>query len=266
MEEKMRIYNNMKEVPKEARKPITGGRLAGMTDIKPMWRIQKLTEEFGPAGIGWKTIIANKEIMEGANGEKIAIVDIDLFIKVDGEWSEAIPGTGGASFIAKEKNGLYTSDECYKMAYTDAISVACKSLGMGADVYWGDSKYATPGAEPTEDEAKEYVLQFGNKHKGEKLTDIITADPSYITWLVNNSNDEYLLKCIELLTGEKRLTEEEGKAKLKLLVTFEKLINETDTSKENLYAYYKVENNTQMTDEQLADAIAIMEKKKNEGK
>ena len=29
------------------------------------------------------------------------------------------------------------------MAYTDAISVACKSLGMGADVYWGDSKYPT---------------------------------------------------------------------------------------------------------------------------
>lgn len=266
MEEKMRIYNNMKEVPEEAKKTITGGRLAGMTDIKPMWRIQKLTEEFGPAGIGWKTIITNKEIMDGANGEKIAIVDIDLFIKIDGEWSEAIPGTGGASFIAKEKNGLYTSDECYKMAYTDAISVACKSLGIGAEVYMGDSKNASPGAEPTEDEAKEYVLQFGNKHKGEKLTDIITADPSYITWLVNKSDDEYLLKCIELLTGEKRLTEEEGTAKLKLLVTFEKLINETDTSKEDLYAYYKVENNTKMTAEQLADAISIMEKKKNEGK
>lgn len=255
MEEKMRIYNNMKAVPEEAKKTITGGRLAGMTDIKPMWRIQKLTEEFGPAGIGWKTIITNKEIMEGANGEKIAIVDIDLFIKVDGEWSEAIPGTGGASFIAKEKNGLYTSDECYKMAYTDAISVACKSLGMGADVYWGDSKYATPGAEPTEDEAKEYVLQFGNKHKGEKLTDIIKADPSYITWLINKSNDEYLLKCIELLTGETKPTEDEQKEKLQALVEFEKLVNETGTPKEKIYEYYKVENNTQMTTEQLQDAV-----------
>lgn len=262
----MRIYNNMKKVPEEARKPITGGRLAGMTDIKPMWRIQKLTEEFGPAGIGWKTIITNKEIMDGANGEKIAIVDIDLFIKVDGEWSEAIPGTGGASFIAKEKNGLYTSDECYKMAYTDAISVACKSLGMGADVYWGDSKYATPGAEPTEDEAKEYVLQFGNKHKGEKLADIIKADPNYITWLVNKSNDEYLIKCIELLTGETKPTEDEQKEKLQALVEFQKLVNETGIPKEKIYEYYKVENNTQMTTEQLQDAIAIMRKKKNEGK
>ena len=255
MEEKMRIYNNMKAVPEEARKTITGGRLAGMTDIKPMWRIQKLTEEFGPAGIGWKTIITNKEIMEGANGEKVAIVDIDLFIKIDGEWSEAIPGTGGSSFIAKEKNGFYTSDECYKMAYTDAISVACKSLGMGAEVYWGDSKYASPGAEPTEDEAKEYVLQFGNKHKGEKLTDIIKADPSYITWLINKSNDEYLLKCIELLTGETKPTEDEQKERLQALVEFEKLVNETGTPKEEIYEYYKVENNTQMTTEQLQDAV-----------
>ena len=38
--------------------------------------------------------------------------------------------------MTNEKNGLYTSDECFKMALTDAISVACKALGIGADVYW----------------------------------------------------------------------------------------------------------------------------------
>lgn len=141
--ENMEVYNRLKSVPKEAKKPIKGGRLSGMTDIKPMWRIEKLTEVFGMCGIGWKAPITNREIIEGANGEKIAIVDIDLYVKVDGEWSEPIQGTGGSSFIAKEKNGLYTSDECFKMAYTDALSVACKSLGMGADVYWGDSKYNT---------------------------------------------------------------------------------------------------------------------------
>lgn len=142
--ENMEVYNRVKSVPEEAKKKITGGRLSGMTDIKPMWRIEKLTEVFGMCGIGWKAPITNKEIIEGANGEKIAIVDIDLYVKVDGEWSEAIQGTGGSSFIAKERNGLYTSDECFKMAYTDALSVACKSLGMGAEVYWGDSKYNKP--------------------------------------------------------------------------------------------------------------------------
>ena len=38
--------------------------------------------------------------------------------------------------VASETKGLYVNDECYKMALTDAISVACKALGMGADVYW----------------------------------------------------------------------------------------------------------------------------------
>jgi len=42
--------------------------------------------------------------------------------------------------VAKESKGLYTNDECFKMALTDAISVSCKALGFGADIYWsGDN-------------------------------------------------------------------------------------------------------------------------------
>jgi hypothetical protein len=134
--ENLKIYDLVKAVPDEAKKPITGGRLSGFTDINPMWRIKKLTEIFGACGVGWYPEILNKEIIEGANGEKCAFVDINLYIKNGDEWSKPIPGTGGSSFIAKEKNGLYTSDECFKMAYTDALSVACKALGVGADVYF----------------------------------------------------------------------------------------------------------------------------------
>jgi hypothetical protein len=41
------------------------------------------------------------------------------------------------------KKGAYANDEAYKMATTDAISVACKQLGMGADIYWSadNTKY-----------------------------------------------------------------------------------------------------------------------------
>ena len=146
MENAMEIYTQCCSTPQNALKPINAGRLKGMSDINPMYRIQKLTEVFGACGFGWKYTIENKEIMDGANGEKVAIVDINLYVKWNGEWSEAIPGTGGASFIANERNGAYTSDECYKMALTDAISVSCKALGIGADVYWtaGHTKYDTP--------------------------------------------------------------------------------------------------------------------------
>lgn len=243
----LEIYNAISKVPEEAQKKITGGRLNGMTDIKPMWRIEKLTEMFGICGFGWKTNITNKEIIEGANGEKIAIVDIELFIKIDGEWSEAILGTGGSSFIAKEKNGLYTSDECFKMAYTDAISVACKSLGMGAEIYWGDSKYQTT-EEPTIEEAKEYVLTFG-KHNGKKLSEV---DDSYLVWLRENSKDQYIKKCVELL--KPLPSEEEQKEMLELIQDINNLLETTNTNRESFYKYYKVSSNGEMTLEQLKDA------------
>lgn len=149
----LEIYERVRHVPNEAKKNIVGGRLKGMTDINPMWRIKTLTELFGPCGIGWTYAITNKQLLQGANNEQIAIVDIELEYRYNGEWSRPVPGTGGSSFVAKERNGLYTSDEAFKMAMTDALSVACKNLGIGADVYFEKdvSKY-NPNPNPEEQE------------------------------------------------------------------------------------------------------------------
>jgi hypothetical protein len=143
----LHIYNQARAVPGEALKEIKGGRLNGKSDINPMWRLKKLTELFGPCGIGWKYTIAKQWLEQGGNDEIAAFVNIDLFYKHEGAWSEAIPGTGGSAFVAKEKSGPYTSDECFKMALTDAISVSCKALGFGADVYW-DKDRTKYGSQP----------------------------------------------------------------------------------------------------------------------
>lgn len=259
--ENKKIYEQVRSVPKEAQKKITGGRLNGMTDIKPMWRIEKLTEVFGPCGFGWKAPIKNKEIIEGANGEKIAIVDIDLYVKVDNEWSEPIEGTGGSSFIAKEKNGYYTSDECFKMAYTDAISVACKSLGFGADIYWGDSKYSTKEI-TTKEEALKYEITFGNKHKGKTLGQIYEeGDTGYIDWLFNNAKDETLKQCISLIDGREVLTETEQEEALDLISKMNNLVMTTGTDYDELLNYFGVKSNNEMSIVQLRQAIQILEKK-----
>jgi hypothetical protein len=152
------LYEQFRAVPTEAQKAIGGGRLKGMTDINPMWRIKTITEAFGPVGIGWKIEITRQWIEAGAAGVMSAFCNINLYIKHDGAWSEPIPGTGGAAFVDKETAGLYTSDECFKKAFTDAISVACKLLGVGANVYWDkdSTKYDRP-AEPPKAMPREQV-------------------------------------------------------------------------------------------------------------
>ena len=150
----LKIYNAVREVPKNAQRTINAGRLKGKTDINPMWRIKALTEQFGPCGIGWY-YIPTKQWTEVCGDEICAFANIELYIKVDGEWSKPIFGTGGSKLIEKESKGLHVSDECFKMANTDAISVACKELGIGADIYWNDdsSKYDKP-TEPSVDTKK----------------------------------------------------------------------------------------------------------------
>ncbi len=147
--ENMTIYNAGKKVPENAKRPIQGGKLKGKTDINPMWRIKNLTEQFGACGFGWYYKVANKWT-EQVGDEVAVFVDIELYVKVDGEWSMPIIGTGGNMLASKTQKGLDVSDECYKMATTDALSVACKQLGIGADVYWeGDkTKYTSKEAEP----------------------------------------------------------------------------------------------------------------------
>ncbi len=139
----MELFNYFKSVPDSAKKTISGGPMNGKTDINPMWRIQKLTEVFGPCGYGWKYVIKSQRL-EAAGKEVKAFVDIDLYVKWGENWSEAIPGIGGNSFIS---SGGKVSDECFKMALTDAISVAAKALGVGADVYMGTdvTKYSNYG-------------------------------------------------------------------------------------------------------------------------
>ena len=133
----MRIYDAVRSVPPEAIKPITAGRLKGKSDINPMWRIKVLTEQFGPCGEGWYTDgVRYWTVIQEKSLEMAVFCELQLHTRCENGWSAPIYGIGGNTVIAAEKNGLYLDDEAYKKAYTDALSVACKALGIGADVYW----------------------------------------------------------------------------------------------------------------------------------
>lgn len=218
----MELYNRFGKTPKEAQKLIEAGRLKGMTDINPMFRIKSLTEEFGPVGFGWYYEITNKWLEQGADGVVAAFVDINLYVKYNGEWSKPIQGTGGSAFVAKETKGLYTDDEAYKKALTDAISIACKSLGMCADIYYSkDSKFGTKYDVVNSNDntttskkvtntttttnttnntttQKEYKIDIeflskpigSGKYKEKTWLEVDNENPTYITWLVENAKDD----------------------------------------------------------------------------
>jgi hypothetical protein len=212
----MQLYNRFRNVPVEAKKEIKAGKLKGFTDVNPMWRLKSLTEAFGPCGFGW---YIEDEIhwTEQHGGEVAAFCKVLLKVKHPdtGEWSVPIIGIGGSKLVGKGV-GDGINDEAYKMAYTDAISIACKNLGMAADVYFDKdrTKYnsyveAQPAQAPASKSAasvqKKRILVGGKawnsaveKHaKGEDMTEameerysIIDAEWDMFFEAVNNYKRE----------------------------------------------------------------------------
>lgn len=139
LETNLRFYNQGRNVPADALKQIKAGRLKGMSDINPMWRMKRLTEIFGPVGFGWKYTI-DRQWTEAYGPEVKVFCNISLYVRdpETKEWSDAIPGVGGSAVVSAEKNGPYVNDEAYKMALTDALSIAMKPLGIGGDIWYGE--------------------------------------------------------------------------------------------------------------------------------
>ena len=155
----LHIYKQVSSVPEDAQKPFESSWGKTLTEINGMWRIQKLTELFGPCGEGWFTEVTRQERVDFPNGEVCVFTDINLYLKdtKSGRWSKPIRGTGGNRLVLKNADGLFIDDEAYKKAYTDALGIACKALGFGADIYWGrnDSKYDSGTATTASSSAKE---------------------------------------------------------------------------------------------------------------
>lgn len=204
--ENLDIYNKLRIVPESAKKPIQGGRLKGKTDINPMWRIKALTEQFGACGIGWYYKVT-KQWLEPCGNEVCAFVNIELYIKVDGEWSQPIFGTGGNMLAQIEKSGVYVSDECFKMATTDALSVACKQLGVGADVYWEQDK-TKYSAKDNADEGKELQKKFEPVIAELKRIGY-SANSICKTYKINSVYDMSDLQIKDFLTKAKKIPDKE---------------------------------------------------------
>lgn len=201
--ENLELWNKYKEVPENALKDFDNGKFKG-TDINTMWRIKSLTETFGICGIGWYYNIEKLWIEETTNHEQFAFAEIKLYIKVDGEWSMGISGTGGNKLTRVKSNGEFsTSDEAYKMAVTDALGVACRNLGFGADVYWANDKTKYTVADQQRREETIIggaFLLSGGKYDGKTIQEVFDIDQDYCVFCAKKSKNpnirQQFLKCL----------------------------------------------------------------------
>jgi hypothetical protein len=118
-----------------------------------------------------------------------------------------------------------------------------------------DAQSLSERKEPTKEEADNYKLTFG-KFKGKTLKEVQEEKPDYIDWMLGNAKDEYMIKLIELATGKKVLSEEEQREKTNKMIELNNLIVSLDVDRESFYLDYNVKTNSEMTIEQLDDAIA----------
>jgi hypothetical protein len=173
----------------------------------------------------------------------------------------------GTGYAYEKENSTFINKTSYiENCETSAVGRALGMAGFGIDTSVASAEEvinAMNNQMPTEEDAKEYVFAFG-KHKDKKLTDVIKNNPDYIEWLLSNSNDEALLKCIEILTGKKPLTEEEQNKVLDLMQELNALLEQTGTDREKFYGYYKVTSNNELSLEQLKDAVIKLKQKAGE--
>lgn len=112
------------------------------TAIKPMWCNLRMTEFFGPCGIGWGMDKPSFETRE-ADKEMLVFCTVGVWYVENGTRG-LVYGVGGDKYVISQQSGLRASDEAFKAAYTDAIGNAMKFIGVAADVHMGlfdDNKY-----------------------------------------------------------------------------------------------------------------------------
>lgn len=131
-------------------------------------------------------------------------------------------------------------------------------MALGLATEDDDASSLTQQNDPTKEDAEKYVITFG-KYNGKLLSEVI-KDNWYKNYLLNG-NDEYIKKCIELLTGEKMPSQEEQNERLELINDLNGLVELTNTDYEKFLAHYKVESNADMTTEQLKEAIERLKEK-----
>lgn len=152
----MSIWNNLRTP--DPRRTKTFKRAGGFTGtaITPLHIAERLTQIFGPCGLGWGFQVNQIDYVP-AEAPEVVYVLVTLWWKLDGVTNKGEVGraeiqhVGGTMLKKGGKDGpARYDDEAVKAAVTDAIGKAATYIGAAADVYLGlfdDNKYVKDAQE-----------------------------------------------------------------------------------------------------------------------
>ena len=171
---------------------------------------------------------------------------------IDGSWEEK--PIRGCRVVDAVLSGIKNPAQEQGSALTYARRYSLlTAFGLATDD--DDAQSLTMPSISTLEEAKAYKLTFG-KYANKTLAEV---PENYLQWLFENTKDENIRTACDFIMSH--ITQED----VDLLAEMEQLIVKTETDREKLYKNYGVTSNTEMTEEQIKNAIEVLKKKMNKG-
>jgi hypothetical protein len=129
-------------------KEITGKQYRGNSP-KPYWIVERLTDEFGPCGIGWGFTILNERFERFSETDSLHVASVRFWYVLDGVRGELEQiGQTKASYTTS-KGSFMLDEDAPKKSVTDALVKCASYLGFAGDIFsgrWDDSKYVAEAA------------------------------------------------------------------------------------------------------------------------
>jgi hypothetical protein len=248
----------------------------GLTYLSWTWAWSKIKEIYPEADYEIEKFENNLPYVYDENTGYMVFTKVKINDDVKEMWLPVMDGNNKAmlsqpyEYQVKEfKDGKWTGG--YVKKYVDRATMfdinktimrcLVKNLAMfGLGIYIYSGEDYPDGYEMSKDEAEKIIINFG-KHSGQSLKEIKENDENYLQWLLSNDGtSESLKNAISLLI--KPVTDED----VDLMGKFNDLVIKTLSDIEEIKKYYKVNKTTDLTNEQLKEAIEHLEKKLKEGK
>ena len=132
----MHIWNQVCETDPDYTKEV--GYRGGFTSIVPQYQKQRMTETFGPCGIGWGAEAEWEEIVRD-EGTDSACTIVKCLVRVwyrdphDGAIRYLPPVKAKATACENGREDLDSDKKCFTDAFTKSVS----DIGLNADVFLG---------------------------------------------------------------------------------------------------------------------------------